>query len=630
MKSATDYVSKQRLERLVPAVERALKERKEKQDLQKAEREREESEQRFQALMETIVDPLLVIVAKREQGIVQDFIVLHLNNPACGYLSISMEEADRQSIYTVVPAFREAEVEGSDLRLLDHLIEVVETGISFSKEIVLKGYDYTGQQVVIEARAARFNDSVVFSWRDVTERYQVAEQLQKLLAEAEDALNQVEQANRFKDEFLATVSHELKSPLSAIKGWAKILERQPEATELVSEAFKVIDRNTVLLENLIADLLDVSQIVEGRLSFSPELLSFEQIQRTVVDTIDTIAPVASQKGIHVRFRSELADAQIRSADVSEPVPNEGSSLGNEQAEKRISTQDRNTLSSYIMGDEVRLQQVIRNLLSNAIKFTPKAGQIEITLGSEEEAITLAVEDTGKGIEAADLPNLFERFWQARATSTESEQQRASGLGLGLSISHYIVDLHHGSIQAASEGVNKGSTFTIKLPTLSHEPVSISSESAKENGTELNFDSFLGLSPVQKMNNRLLQGIKALTVGDHLDALEMYKMILEIYGAEVVGAASVETAMVAFTSFRPDIIISDIGVSDVDGYTLVRRIRSLEMDKCGDTPAIALTAFSEPQYRTQALLAGFQMHITKPIGLYELVEVVAKLTHRYSE
>ena len=642
---ATDYVLKERLERLVPAVKRAIKERQEQLALQQAEREREESEQRFQTLLDTMTDPLAVMTAKREQGIIQDFIVRHLNKPACEYLSIPTEEAYGKSVFTVVPALRQAEVEGGSFSFFARLVSIVETGISFSKEIVLRGDRYTGQQVAIDAKAAKLNDGIVFTWRDVTERHQIAEQRQQLLAETEAALNRAEQANQFKDEFLATVSHELRSPLSTIKGWINIVERQPEAIDVISQALKVVSRNTTLLERLIEDLLDVSRIAEGKLAFAPELISLSQLRQIITNTIDAVNPVASPKRIRIAFHCDRSVIQApSSAHSSAPSqttspqsgPNASRSATRGEGSKgeenlivdarKRDTQNRNTpysntLSSHLMGDTVRLQQVVRNLLSNAIKFTPADGEIAIALSAEEETISFAVRDSGKGIAAAELPHLFERFWQAPSTTSENKSQRERGLGLGLSIAQYIVEMHQGSIRVDSDGADKGSTFTVELPTLSRPPVPISPVQDEDSARISNASE---QGRVDKIDASLLQDIKILVVEDYLDALEMYKMMLESYGARVEGVTSVDAAMAAFNYFRPDLVISDIRLPNVDGYGLIRRIRSRSDAEGGNVPAIALTAFSDPSYRTKAILAGFQVHIAKPIGLYELVEVVARL------
>ena len=632
---ATDYVLKQRLERLVPAVKRAVKERREKLALQKAERDREESEQRFQTLMDTIADPLAVMVVKREQGVIQDFIVNHLSKPACDYLSIPVEEAYGRSIFSVVPAFRQAEVDSSDLNFFDCLVDIVETGVSFSEEIVLRGHEYASQQVAIDARAAKLNDGIVFTWRDVTEKHQLVQQQQQLLIETEAALNHAEQANQFKDSFLATVSHELRSPLSTIKGWINILQRRTESAEVISQAHKVIARNTVLLENLIEDLLDVSRIAEGKLTFDPKLLSFEQLKQMIANTTDAINPIASQKKIRIAFHCDRSTVKLLSPTLSESL--NGQSSATEEQGSSTTAQGKEALSRYVIGDAIRLQQVIRNLLSNAVKFTPEAGQIDITLSAQGEIISLSVKDTGKGISSTELPHLFERFWQAPAVTLEDKKQKAKGLGLGLSITQYIVDLHHGSIRAESSGINTGSTFTVELPTLSREPVPIlpargSGKGSRQgrNGARMSTSVTVNQERTEEVDVSLLHGIKILVVEDYPDALEMYQMMLESYGAEVEGASSVETAIETFVNFKPHIVISDIGLPSVDGYALIRQIRSRSNAEGGDVPAIALTAFAETQYRTKALLAGFQMHLAKPIGLYELVEVVAKLALSHSK
>ena len=637
---ATDYVLKERLERLVPAVKRAVKERREKLALQKAEREREEGEQRFQTLMDTIADPLAVMVVKREQGLIQDFIVNHLSKPACNYLSIPTEEAYGRSIFNIVPAFRQAEVDSSDLNFFDCLVDIVETGVSFSEEIVLRGHEYASQQVAIDARAAKLNDGIVFTWRDVTEKHQLAQQQQQLLLETEAALNQAEQANQFKDDFLATVSHELRSPLSTIKGWINILERRPESAEIISQAHKVIARNATLLEHLIEDLLDVSRIAEGKLAFDPKLLSFDQLKQIITNTTDAVNPIANQKKIRISFHCDRSTVKLlspawneRSTEEASDKEEQGHSAAAKEKEK-----EKEALSRYVIGDTVRLQQVVRNLLSNAIKFTPEEGEIEITLSAKEETISLSIKDTGRGIEATELPYLFERFWQAPNITLEDKKQKAKGLGLGLSITQYIVELHHGSIRAESSGINAGSTFTVELPTLSREPVPIlpvqgSIKGAARGGNRSSAHPSASIAASQNreadIDVSLLHGIKILVVEDYPDALEMYQMMLESYGAEVKGASSVETAMETFANFKPHIVISDIGLPSVDGYALIRRIRSLSDAEGGRVPAIALTAFAETPYRTKALLAGFQMHLAKPIGLYELVEVVAKLALSYS-
>ncbi|MBE9061018.1 response regulator [cf. Phormidesmis sp. LEGE 11477] len=613
---ATDYIVKQRLELLAPAVERAVREQEERQALRLATLEREESEKRFHTLTQTMADPLAVVVANREDGIVRDFTITYLNKAACNYLSISVEEAIDKSIYAAVPAFRDAKVGEGNIDFLNQLSSVLVTGRPLEKEVILEGHESVAQKVVIDLRAAKLNDGLVLTWRDVTEKYQTAQQRQQLLAEAEAARNEAEQANQFKDDFLSTVSHELRSPLSVIKGWVGLTEVQPEA-DMVPKAFKVIEKNTVLLENLIEDLLDVSRIRKGKLSFTPELLSFEQIGQIVACAIEALSIVAITKQLQISFHTQSLPIRAGSMTSKEEKSSE------EIADKPPSLEG-DLLSNYVMADGVRLQQVIRNLLSNAIKFTPEKGSIDISLSGEEDTLSISVKDTGKGLKETEIPHLFERFWQARDTPSE-KSQRTKGLGIGLSISHYIMGLHYGSIRAQSAGVGKGSTFTIELPTLSSEAMSVLYSQEESSNTP----SELGISDQrsQERDDSLLQGVKVLVVEDYIDALDMYKLMLETYGAQVSVATTVESAMEAFESCQPDVLVSDISLPDSDGYALLRKIRARRAEDGGDVPAIALTAFIESQYRAKALLAGFQMHIAKPIGLKDIAEVVAQLTQR---
>lgn len=623
---ATDYVLKQRIERLVPAVKRALKDRQEQLALQQARRDREESQQRFQTLMETMADPLAVIAVKREQGIVQDFTVRHLNESACDYLSIDLSEAMGQSLHRVIPALKTAEVPGTDLIFLDRLYGVLETGVLLSEEIFIKGEQSSIQQVVLDVRVARLSEEIiVLTWRDVTERYQMLGQLEQLLAEAETARNQAEQANRFKDTFLATVTHELRSPLAVIKGWLNIVERRPKLENALPKMVDVIGRNTFLLEHLIEDLLDVSRISEGKMAFNPEVISFDRLGQTLADTIEAINPIASQKGIDISFQASLPATPELSLALEEASAEE-SRAGDMAIDTTLDTAVRSTdrreetLSHYIMGDTVRLQQVIRNLLSNAIKFTPEGGRVEVVATGGAEAIAIQVKDSGRGIDAAELPHLFERFWQANSSK---QGQGTKGLGIGLSIVRYLVELHHGSIAVDSEGKGKGSTFTIEIPTLSRKPVPIPAEGA-EMGDWLDGSRTIDPASLEAVDTALLKGTRVMIVEDYSDALEMYKLMLEAYGAEVEGTESADTAIDLFKQFKPHVLISDISLPNTDGYMLMRQIRALSDREGGNVMAIALTAFSEKQYRTKALLAGYQLHIAKPIGLHEIAKVVADL------
>ena len=608
---ATDYVLKQRMERLVPAVERAIKEREARRALRQATLEQRKSEQRFRTLTETMADPLAVVVAQQEQGFIRDLTVSHLNKAACSYLSISLEAAIGQSIYTVVPAFSRARTVEDDRSFSQILFGILETGLSQSEEIVLTGSHGTGQRVVIDIRAAKLNDNgIVLNWRDVTERYTIAEQRQRLLMEAEAARSDAEQANQFKENLLATVSHELKSPLSVIKGWLTIIEKRPEETGLVTQALTVMDKNAELLDGLIENLLDASRAAVGKLAFEPEVISFEKLKQAITKTIDAINLAASSKQISISFQ------------VKPPMPSHSLVVG-EQPAHSSESEGQGVLSQYIMGDIVRLQQVVRHLLANAVKFTPAKGKVDVTLHSKEDAITISVKDTGRGIEAAELPHIFERFWQAHSAASEDKQPGAKGLGIGLAIAHHIVELHRGRIRVSSDGQEKGSTFLIELPTLLRETISDSSIEIDKSTQSILSDP-INSTPISKADASRLQGVKVLVIEDFVDALEVYQLMLEVYGADVKGATSTESAMELFESFRPDILISDISLPSSDGYTLIRKIRARSAEAGGQVPAIALTALSEDKHRTKALLAGFQMHVAKPVGMHEIVKVVAQL------
>lgn len=353
------------------------------------------------------------------------------------------------------------------------------------------------------------------------------------------------------NSFLATVSHELRSPLSVIKGWVNLVESQPEEIGIVQSAFKVIEKNTVLLENLIEDLLDVSRIVDRKLSFAPELLSFDQLEQIVAQAVDAVGIVAESKQLHISFRAQPPIQAVDSSSEEEPFESKTAGMPSQV----------DTLSKHVMADAVRLQQVIRNLLSNAVKFTPSNEQVEVCLKAKGNTILISVKDTGQGLEKTEIPYLFERFWSVRGTLAENKHQREKGLGVGLSISHYIMELHQGSIQAESDGPGKGSTFTIKLPTPSCElmPVLLSKEAAGLEATSSEIDSENIDAQVfsQEIEESLLRGVKVLVIEDYPDALEMYKLMLEAYGAEVSAAATTaERGLAIFEIFKPDILISD--------------------------------------------------------------------------
>ncbi|MFN6562186.1 MAG: response regulator [Nostoc sp. ChiSLP01] len=458
----------------------------------------------------------------------------------------------------------------------------------------------------------------VFILSDITER----KQAQALLQEQNDRLNelmvslqqqteQAQQANRIKDEFLAVLSHELRSPLNPILGWAKILQTTQPDTAKSQYALETIERNAKLQAQLIEDLLDVSRILQGKLSLKtiPVSLTF-----TIKAALETVRLAAEAKSIQIETILE---------------PNVGE----------------------VLGDSARLQQVVWNLLANAIKFTPQGGRVKVQLskivgeaggageageaggaggaggagevggaGGVKEEITqilnaqcpmpnaqspvpsyaqITVSDTGRGITSDFLPYVFDYFRQADGTTT----RRFGGLGLGLAIVRHLVELHGGTVEAASLGEGQGSTFTIKFPLIAAAKLN-QDDTASDNRSDLN-----------------LNGLQALLVDDDRDSRELIAFLLEQHGARVTQANSASEALSTLGQAKFDLLISDIGMPDIDGYTLIRQIRKQSRDRGGEIPAIALTAYAGESDRQQALAAGFQQHISKPIQPEVLIQAI---------
>jgi PAS domain S-box-containing protein len=408
---------------------------------------------------------------------------------------------------------------------------------------------------------------------DVTARKLAELERDRLLEVERHARVEAERSSRMKDEFLATLSHELRTPLNAILGWSQLLGRGGGDPKTLEEGLAVIERNTRAQAQLIDDLLDMSRIVSGKIRLETRSINPAVFIHAAVETV---TPAALAKGIRMPL---VLDEQ----------------------------------AGPILGDASRLQQVVWNLLSNAIKFTPRGGRVTVTLARVASGVEIAVTDTGQGITGEFLPHVFERFRQADASST----RRHGGLGLGLAIAKQIVELHGGTIQANSAGEGQGSTFRIDLPLASvaertradsATPEAVEAQETPRGGSEL-------------------AGLKVLVVDDEPDALRLVRKLLEACGAEVLGAYSAAEALPLVESRRPDVLISDLGMPDVDGYELLRQVRSLGAERGGRVPAIALTAFARSEDRTRALLAGFLVHVSKPVEPDELVATVASVAGR---
>ena len=387
------------------------------------------------------------------------------------------------------------------------------------------------------------------------------------------ALREAKAASHLKDEFLATVSHELRNPLAPILTWTQLLRSGKLEKEKVDRGLEVIERNVISLSQLIDDLVDVSRVVSGKF-------------RLDVRPVD-LAPV------------------IRAAVESQRPASEA-----KQIRLQLVLDER---AGMISGDSERIQQVMTNLLSNAVKFTPRGGSVQVTLGRAESHVEMGVSDTGIGIEPGFLPHIFEPFQQAM----DGSMRRHGGLGLGLSIVRHIVELHGGEINAVSQGAGKGSRFTIKLPLLG---------TSESSGQPRSRHPWAG-NGISDVVLQRLDGLRVLLVDDEPVANEALQTLLESCGAEVRVASSAAQALQALDTWRPDLLISDIAMPEEDGYELIRKVRLRSPERCGDVPAVALTAYAKIEDRVRILAAGFQMYLAKPADPSELVAVVASFAIR---
>jgi PAS domain S-box-containing protein len=397
---------------------------------------------------------------------------------------------------------------------------------------------------------------------------------ERAAAETERLYREAQESNRLKDEFLATVSHELRTPLTAILGWAHMLRTGQSGGNDSLKALETIERNARAQAQLIDDLLDVSRIITGKLRLDVRPVDPNSFIETAVEAV---RPAAEAKGVRVQ---KIMDTGVVS----------------------------------VSGDPVRLQQVVWNLLSNAVKFTPKGGRVQVRLERVNSHVEIAVSDDGAGISPEFLPFVFDRFRQADQRPTRHH----GGLGLGLAIVRHLVELHGGTVRAESPGEGQGSTFTVLLPVA---PV-YQSGGAGERVHPAARDTL----PLYECPDRL-DGLKILVVDDEPDTRSLLQVGLGRCGAKVTVAGSAPEALEAMAADQPDLLISDIGMPDVDGYELIGRVRALKAEQGGRVPAIALTAYARTEDRLQALRAGYQMHVPKPVEMAELIAVAASLVRR---
>ncbi|MEM7578969.1 MAG: response regulator [Cyanobacteria bacterium P01_A01_bin.80] len=548
---ATDYVLKQRLERLLPSVQRAIRESQERQELQRAEESLRQTDDMLRAVVDA--SPVAIITLSL------DYQVLTWNKTAEEIYGWKSFEILHQPL-PVIPEKYQNAFNGCVERVLQN---------QNLKNLEFRHLRKDGSEVDINVSLAPIHDCegdsccFIMTAVDITLSKQVEAERKVLLHREQKARADAEKASRIKDEFLAIVSHELRTPLNAILGWTKLISSGRIKQDRVKQALEVIDRNATLQAQLIEDLLDISRIIRGELNLKLEPVDLKSVIR---ETVETLGLAASAKSINIQFN---LDENVR----------------------------------YIVGDSNRLSQIMWNLLSNAIKFTPSEGSIKISLEEVNSNIQIQITDTGIGISSDFLASIFEYFRQVDGSTTRSE----GGLGLGLAISRHLVEAHGGTIAAESPGKQQGSTFTVKLPIQSSD---VNSEK---------------LSELKSSDNQLCE-IKALVVDDEPDARELLVFILEEQGAEIESAASAKEALIKLKSFAPDILISDIGMPEENGFSLLEKIRLLPDNQGGNIVAIALTAFASKEDRKKALDAGFQMHLTKPFDADELINAVIDLTN----
>jgi signal transduction histidine kinase/ActR/RegA family two-component response regulator len=395
---------------------------------------------------------------------------------------------------------------------------------------------------------------------------------EKILLSEKAARAEAEAANRLKDDFLSTLSHELRTPLTSIIGWTNLMRAGQVRGEVQAQALETIERNAKIQSRLIDDLLDLSRIISGKLLLETREVNLDTV---VSNSIEVVRPAANAKSIQLTYECEPG-------------------------------------GKTIVGDSARLQQVAWNLLSNAVKFTPEGGGVRVRLAGEGAGVKFSVSDTGRGIPAEFLPHVFDRFRQADSATTRTH----GGLGLGLAIVRHLAELHGGTVHADSAGEGQGSTFSVTFPLAqtAAAPCACDQTDAAQKGTGLNRTDGLA-------------GVRVLVVDDEQDTRRLISTVIAQTGAEVTSCASAGEALETLKTWRPHVLMSDIGMPGEDGYALIRQVRALPPERGGRTPAAALTAYARDEDKGRALAAGYQLHIAKPFDPKELLAAVSDLQAR---
>lgn len=436
---------------------------------------------------------------------------------------------------------------------------------SGSEEVAVKGMKQGLSDYVLKGKPLY---RLAIAVQESLDKEQLRREYEETLAQlklSEERLRQqakeLKAANHLKDEFLAILSHELRSPLNPIIGWVQMLRGGRLDAAKVDYALQTIERNARLQTQLIEDLLDISRILRGKL----------HLDTAPVDLVPTIEAALE----NIRLAAEAKQIQIET-----------------HLEPR---------GKFILGDSGRLQQILWNLLSNAVKFTPTGGKVEVCLSYVDLEAQMTVKDTGKGINPEFLPHVFEYFRQADSSTTRN----FGGLGLGLAIVHHLTEIHGGTVQAESLGEDQGATFRVLLPLMT--------TTSTTTGEAI---------PVEATSS--LQGVKVLVVDDERDNLEIITFVLADVGAKVMAVLSAAAALEQLSAFQPDVLVSDIGLPEMDGYALIAKVKALTAHQGKSLPAIALTAYAGEANQRQALDAGFQVHLSKPVDPGELIAAIATL------
>jgi signal transduction histidine kinase/DNA-binding response OmpR family regulator len=605
---AHDYVHKSRLKRLVPAVRRELAEATERRARRAAEwvaaesaRELDREIREQKEMLETLNRAARILSAELDldklvQGVTDAATQLTGAQLGVFFYDVQDERGERYRLYALSGASREAfsrfplprdtelfglTFEGGAPVRIDDVKRDPRYGHNAPHHGTPAGHlPVTSYLAVpVMSRAGDVLGGLFFGHAEAGVFGERAERLAVgLAAQAAVAMDnarlyrQAQEASRAKDEFLATLSHELRTPMNAILGWAQLLREGKLDGPTTARAVQTIDRNARVQTQLISDILDVSRIVSGKLRLDTRPV---ELVRVVEAALDTVRPAAQARGIELRTALDAG-------------------------------------AGLVSGDVDRLQQVVWNLLSNAIKFTPHGGRVMVRVARADAHVQLTVEDSGIGIDPAFLPHVFERFRQQDGSSTRPH----GGLGLGLALVRHLVELHGGTVHAASAGRDRGSAFTVKLPVMSvaRPPAPGPPPGQAESAA----------SPVFAAS---LTGVNVLLVDDEADARDLFKTVLERSGARVTAVGSSAEAFSSLTTSPPDVVVSDIEMPEENGYDLIRRLRGLPPERGGRIPAAALTAYARAEDRVRALRAGFQLHVSKPVQPAELVAAVASLVQR---